>query len=89
MVLVLVDVEHRLQLPPSMSMHHRISMHRNREAAFAVHKSNNPVGIEHDARTGSFLLIVRTGRIFTTHVDTLRNGCDMDEYRRILGCSSI
>ena len=36
-----------------------------------------------------FLLIVRTGRIFTTHVQTLKDGCDMDEYRRILGVSSI
>jgi hypothetical protein len=40
-------------------------------------------------RTRSFLLIVRTGRIFTFHISTLKTGCDMNEYRRILGCSSI
>ena len=54
------------------------------------YKTNHPVGIEHDmTRTGSFLLIVRTGRIFTTHIPTLKDGCDTNEYRRILGCSSI
>ena len=37
----------------------------------------------------SFLLIVRTGRIFTAHVTTLKKGCDMNEYRRILGDPSI
>ena len=37
----------------------------------------------------SFLLIVRTRRIFTTHAATLKNGCDVDEYRWILGCPSI
>jgi hypothetical protein len=35
-----------------------------------------------------FLLIVRTGQIFTTHVVTLRMRCDMDEYRRMHGVSS-
>src|ERR1700722_781261 len=70
-------------------MHHRTSMHRDAEAAFAIYESNNPVGIEHSAWNGSFLLIVRTGRIFTIHADTLNNGCDKDEYRQILGCPSI
>ena len=36
-----------------------------------------------------FLLIVRTERIVTTHVPTLEDGCHLDEYRRILGVSSI
>ncbi len=89
MVLVLVDVEDRLKLPTSVTVRHRTSMHRYREATFAVHKSNNPVGIEHFARTGSFLLIVRTGWIFTAHSKTLQRGYDMSEYHRILGCSSI
>jgi hypothetical protein len=64
-------------------------MHRDAEAAFTVYEPNNPLGIEHDLRNGSFLLIVRTGRIFTAHGAILRKGCDMNEYRRILGCSSI
>jgi len=89
MVLVLVDVEHRVELPPTVSVHHRTSMHRHAEAALAVHESSDPIGIEHIARTGGFLLIVRTGWIVTDHVATLREGCDMAEYHRILGCSSI
>jgi hypothetical protein len=68
MVLVLVEVEYRLELPSSVTVHHRTSMYRDRKATFAIHKSNNPVGIEHLARTGSFLLIVRTGWIFTAHI---------------------
>ena len=71
MILVLVDVEHRLKLPTSVPVHHRTAMHRYREATFAIHKTNNPVGIEHKTRNGSFLLIVRTGWIFTSHVFTL------------------
>ena len=35
-----------------------------------------------------FLLIVRTGRIFTDHAFNLLVACDMNEYRRILGVSS-
>jgi hypothetical protein len=89
MVLMLVDLEDRLELPTPVPVHHRTSMYRDREATFTIHKSNNPVWIEHLARTGSFLLIVRTGWIFTAHIQTLRRGCDMDEYHRILGCSSI
>ena len=71
MILVLVNVEDRLELPSSVSIHHRTVMHRHTEATFAVHEPNDPVGIEHIVRTGSFLLIVRTGRIFTAHVSTL------------------
>jgi hypothetical protein len=37
----------------------------------------------------SFLLIVRTERIVTIHTQTIESACDMDEYRRILGVSSI
>ena len=89
MVLVLVDVEDRLKLPTPMSVHHRVAMNRNGEATLAIHKTSDPVGIEHKTRNGSFLLIVRTGWIFTTRAATLRRGCDTDEYHRILGCSSI
>ena len=71
MILVLVDVERRLQLPVPMPIHHRTAMKRHGEATFTVHETNDPVGFEHQARNGSFLLIVRTGRIFTTQVDTV------------------
>ncbi len=37
----------------------------------------------------SFLLIVRTGRIVTVHVTLISDECDTNEYRRILGYSSI
>jgi hypothetical protein len=36
-----------------------------------------------------FLLIVRTGRIVTDHAADLRKGCDMRQYRQILGVPSI
>ena len=89
MVLVLVDVEDRLKLPTPVSVHHRTAMNRNGEATLTVHKTSDPVGIEHKTRNGSFLLIVRTGWIFTAHAGTLCNRCDVNEYHRILGCSSI
>ena len=89
MILVLVHMERRLQLPTPVPEHHRSAMNRHGEATFTVHETNDPVGFEHKTRTGSFLLIVRTGWIFTTHADTLSSGCDKDEYHRILGCSSI
>jgi hypothetical protein len=89
MVLMLVHVEHWLQLPPSMSVHHRVAMHRYREAPFAIHKTNDPSRIEQRAWPGSFLLIVRTGRIVTVHAASLQRRCDTNEYRRILGYSSI
>jgi len=41
-----------------------------------------------DTGTEPFLLIVRTGRIFTAHVFNLMKVCDMNEYRRIHGVSS-
>jgi hypothetical protein len=89
MILVLIDLEDRRSLPPAMSVHHRVAMDRDGETTFTVHKSDSPVGFEHQARNGSFLLIVRTGWIFTTHAVTLITGCDRGEYHRILGCSSI
>ena len=89
MIPVLIDVETWLKLPATVPVHLLTTMYRNREAALTIHKSNNPGGFEHQAWNGSFLLIVRTGRIFTAHDATVRDGCDKDEYRRILGCSSI
>jgi hypothetical protein len=65
------------------------------EASLSIDESRDPVAqviwdpIQPVRGTGPFLLIVRTGRIITTHVGTQTDGCDMDEYRRILGVSSI
>ena len=65
------------------------------EASLSIDESGDPVSevardpIQPVRGTGSFLLIVRTGRIFTFHVSTQSSGCDMNEYRRILGVSSI
>ena len=89
MITVLVDVKDRLELPTTMPVHHRRTMHRDGETTFAIHESNDPIGIEHGTRTRSFLLIVRTGRIFTFHVTISTKRCDMNKYRRILGCPSI
>ncbi len=62
----------------------RVAYHRDREAALTVDEADDPL-----LDTWPFLLIVRTGRIFTAHRRTLGTGCDlMDEYRRILGVSS-
>ena len=57
---------------------------RNAEAALAVDEADDPL-----RGNWPFLLIVRTERIFTFHDTTLGTGCHMDEYRRILGVSSI
>jgi hypothetical protein len=75
---------------------------RDVEAALSVDEPRDVVThVERDLiqpgwRPGPFLLIVRTGRIVTAHVPvhlsmfrTLRRGCDTNEYRRILGVSSI
>jgi len=71
-------------------MHKRIAMHRHGEAALSIHEPSNPSRFKLDTRLKGFLLIFRTGRIVTAHAHTLLNGCNtMDEYRRILGCSSI
>ncbi len=57
---------------------------RNTEAAFAVDEADDPL-----LETWPFLLIGRTGRIVTAHSHILKRGCDMNEYRRIHGVSSI
>lgn len=64
-------------------------MDRDGEATLPVDEADDPLRFELEPRPYGFLLIVRTGRIFTAHVTTLLMGCDINEYRRILGCSSI
>ena len=73
--------ERRLNLPADTTR--AVPKDWNAEAAFAVDEADDPL-----RKSWPFLLIARTGRIFTAHTGTLRRGCDMDEYRRILGCSS-
>ena len=75
------DREGRLGLPANPTR--PITEDRHAEASFAVDEADDPL-----RETWPFLLIVRTGRIVTFHVGTLRIGCDTDEYRRILGVSS-
>src|SRR5205085_2590061 len=65
--LVLVDVEDGVQLPSARGTGEVVRVHRDGEATFAVDESHDPVRIELEPRTRSFLLIVRTGRIFTAH----------------------
>ena len=61
----------------------RVANYRDRETALAVDEADSPL-----LDPWPFLLIARTGRIFTAHAPTLKTGCDMNEYRRILGVSS-
>ena len=89
MVLVLVHLKGRLQLPARSSPNVWIAVHRDREASFSVDEAHDPPRVERTALISGFLLIVRAGRIVTAHAQTVRDGCDMNEYRRILGCSSI
>jgi hypothetical protein len=74
--------EGRLDLPTWPSR--VVPKDRNTEAAFAVDEADDPL-----RKTWPFLLIDRTGRIITLHAETLKKGCDMNQYRRILGVSSI
>ena len=65
------------------------------EASLTVDESRDPVTqvmrdpIKPVRGTGPFLLIVRTGRIFTVHHHNQRTVVVLNEYRRILGVSSI
>lgn len=63
----------------------RVAYHRYREATLTVDEADDPL-----LGPWSFLLIVRTVRVFTAHVahGTGRT-YDTNEYRRILGVSSI
>jgi len=42
-----VDMENGLELPTTVSVHHRTAMNRHGETALSVHESSDPVGIEH------------------------------------------
>ena len=77
---VLTDMELRHQLPTGLGA--RVPLDGDVERAFSVDVTGY-VGVE------PFLLIARTGRIVTAHIHTLRRGCDINEYRRIPGVSSI
>ena len=74
--------EVRLNLPTQTTT--AIPEYRNTEAAFAVDEADDPL-----LETWPFLLIGRTGRIVTAHLTHPKEGCDMNEYRRIHGVSSI
>ena len=74
--------EVRLYLPAESTA--VVSKDRNTEAAFTVDEADDPL-----LESWPFLLIDRTDRIVTAHAHTLRRGCDIDEYRRIHGVSSI
>jgi len=65
----LCDRELMLDLPAESA--HAVANHGDREAAFAVDESDDPL-----LNTWPFLLIARTGRIVTGHATTLRRGCD-------------
>ena len=70
------DRETWLHLPSDLVR--RIPINRNAEAAFTVDEADDPL-----LDPWPFLLIARTGRIFTAHVLTLIATTDMNEYRRI------
>jgi hypothetical protein len=74
--------ELRLSLPAQSAC--RVAKDRNAETALAVDEADDPL-----CSKWPFLLIVRTGRIITRHVLTLRRASDRNQYRRILGVSSI
>ena len=87
---VLIDVEYGMDLPSPRLAHIWVSVKGDAEATFSVHESHDPMRIELKPRPHSFLLIVRTGRIVTAHRPApYEEGVTMNEYRRILGVSSI
>jgi hypothetical protein len=74
MIRVLVNVKNSLDLPSPVSVHEVAAMHRYREAALPVYETSDPIGIELDTRQWGFLLIVRTGQIFTEHAKPYAEG---------------
>lgn len=84
---MLRNLEDSSELPSPGSTHVRVAVNGDGEASLSIDEAAYPLRVE-EAITG-FLLIVRTGRFVTAHARTLLVGCDMNEYRRILGCSSI
>src|SRR5437870_1014464 len=72
-----------LDLPAESA--HLVSHHRDRKATFTVDEADDPL-----LNTWPFLLIVRTGWIFTEHGHIFSRRCDtVNEYHRIHGVSSI
>ena len=68
MPLMLVDLKHWVELPPTGLPNVWVAVDGDAETAFAVDEADNPMRIEHGTGgTTGFLLIVRTGRIFTAH----------------------
>jgi hypothetical protein len=90
LVRVLGHLERGSELPPPRASGiSRIDVDGYRKAAFAIDEPDDPARIELLRRDFGFLLIVRTGRVFTFHEQGISRATDMNEYRRILGCSSI
>lgn len=65
-ILMLVHLEDRIDLPAKRT-HTGMPMDRHGETTLSVDETDHPLGIELKHRPCSFLLIVRTGRIFTAH----------------------
>jgi len=75
--------ERRLDLPTAPRRW--VLKDRNAEAAFSVDEADDPL-----RETWPFLLIDRTGRIITIHLPhPIKRVRHLNEYRRILGVSSI
>ena len=64
---VLVDVEHRMQLPSTCRPSVWVRVYRDGEATFTVDETYDPLRIELEPRLRGFLLIVPTRRIVTGH----------------------
>jgi hypothetical protein len=85
-VAVLIDLKARAYHAPRSVADRRMRANAHTEAALAVDESRYVIRSQ---SLGPSLLIVRTGRIVTAHAVILERGCDMNEYRRILGVPSI
>ena len=82
---MLIDLENRSDDTPTSVSDCWMRSDAYAEATFSINESDYVVGVKY---LRSSLLIARTDRIVTTHVTTQSSRCDMNEYRRILGCSS-
>jgi hypothetical protein len=71
MILVLVDVEHRLELPTPCRCIIELRCTETEKQPSPSTKPTIQLGSSTRQRNGSFLLIVRTGWIFTIHACTL------------------
>jgi hypothetical protein len=84
-ITVLIDLEDGADDAATSVANRWMRSNTHTEAAFSIHETRNVFGRQ---ILRSSLLIVRTGQIFTVHVNTLGTRCDTNEYCRILGCSS-